>query len=269
MTSDSTAFTAQSVAEKYDRYLRPLLFQPFAEDIVSRIKEKNYNDVLEIACGTGSVTRHLRKVLPANTKLVATDLHAEMIKVAADSLPNEIINWQTVDAQQMIFPDESFDLVVCQFGLMFMPDKMKAVSEIFRVLRKGGKFLFNTWDKIENNGVIYVGNQIICSYFPENPPSFYRVPFSLSQPDQIETMLVASGFKNIKVHDVSKEGVSPSAKEAAIGIIEGNPIYGRIVEKDPKLVDVIRNAVEQKIAEAYGDHPLKSPLKAWVFEATK
>jgi len=269
MTSDSTAFTARSVAEKYDRYLRPLLFEPFAEDIVSRIKGKNYNDVLEIACGTGSVTRHLKKALPANTKLVATDLHPEMIKVAADTMPNETINWQTADAQQLIFPDETFDLVVCQFGLMFMPDKMKAASEVLRVLKKGGKFLFNTWDKIENNGVVYVGNQIICSYFPENPPTFYRVPFSLPQPDQIETLLVASGFKNIKVHAVEKEGVSPSAKDAAIGIIEGNPIYGRIVEKDPKLVDVIRNAVEQKIAEAYGDRPLKSPLKAWVFEANK
>ncbi len=268
MTADSAA-SEKSVAEKYDRYLGPLLFEPFAEDIVSRIKGKNYDDVLELACGTGIVTRHLKKALPASTKLVATDLHAEMIKVAADSMPNEIINWQTADAHQLLFPDESFDLVVCQFGLMFMPDKMKAVSETFRVLKKGGKFLFNTWEKIENNGVIYLGNQIICSYFPENPPSFYRVPFSLSQPDQIETLLVAAGFKNVKVYEVEKEGISPSAKEAAIGIVEGNPIYGKIVEKDPKLVDVIRSAVEQKIAEAFGDRPLKSPLKAWVFEAVK
>ena len=269
MTTENTEFTGQSVAEKYDRYLGPLLFEPFAEDLVSRIKGKKLNDVLELACGTGRVTRHLKQALAANTKLVATDLQADMIKVAAESMPNETVNWQTADAQQLIFPDENFDLVVCQFGLMFMPDKMKAVSEAFRVLKKGGKILFNTWDKIENNGVIYLGNQIICSYFPENPPSFYRVPFSLSQPDQIETLLVAAGFKNVKVHAVEKEGVSPSAKEAAIGIVEGNPIYGHIIAKDPKLVDVIRTAVEQKISEAYGDRPLKSPLKAWVFEAAK
>jgi len=269
MTTDNTAFTGQSVAEKYDRYLGPLLFEPFAKDLASRIKGKKYGDVLEIACGTGRVTRHLKDALDWESKLVATDLQADMIKVAADSLPNESINWQTADAQQLIFPDQSFDLVVCQFGLMFMPDKMKAVSEIFRVLKKGGRFLVSTWDKIENNGVIHIGNQIICSYFPENPPSFYRVPFSLSQPDQIETLLVAAGFKNVKAEAVEKQGVSPSAHEAAIGIVEGNPIYGHIVAKDPKLVDKIRSAVEQKIAEHYGDRPLKSPLRAWVFQAVR
>ena len=267
--SDSTAFTGQSVAEKYDRYLGPLLFEPFAKDLVLRVQGKKYSDVLELACGTGRVTRHLKKALPDNTKLVATDLQADMIKVAAGALPNETINWQTADAQQLMFADDSFDLVVCQFGLMFMPDKMKAASEVSRVLKKGGKFIFNTWDKIENNGVIDLGNQIICSYFPENPPSFYRVPFSMSQPDQIESLLVAAGFRNVKVDAVEKEGMSPSAKEAAIGIVEGNPIYGHIVSKDPKLVDIIRAAVEKKIADEYGERPLKSPLKAWVFEATK
>ena len=267
MTSD-TDFPG-TVPEKYDRYLGPLLFEPFAEDLADRISGKKYKEVLELACGTGRVTRHLKKVLPKEAKLVATDRHADMIKVAADSLPNENINWQTADAQQLMFPDESFDLVVCQFGLMFVPDKKKALSETYRVLKRGGKFLFNTWDKIENNGVIYLGNQIICSYFPENPPSFYRVPFSLCQPDQLETWLTAAGFKHIKVTPVEKEGISPSAKEAAVGIVEGNPIHDRIIEKDPKLVDVIRTAVEQKISEEFGSSPLKSPLRAWVIEATK
>ena len=269
MKTDATAPQGHAIAEKYDEYLGPLLFEPFAQDLADRIKGKNYSEVLELACGTGRVTRHLKKILPANSKLVATDSQADMIRVASDSLPNETINWQTADAQQLLFPDESFSLVVCQFGLMFMPDKMKALSEVNRVLKRGGRFIFNTWDKIENNGVIYVGNQIICSYFPENPPSFYRTPFALCQPDQLETLLVAAGFKNIKVHSVEKEGVSPSAREAAIGMVEGNPIYGHIVAKDPKLVEVIRTAVEQKIGEAYGERPLKSPLKAWVVEAVK
>ena len=257
------------IAEKYDRYLAPFLFEPFAQDLSSRITSANYRDVLELACGTGRVTRHLRKVLPEQTKLVATDLHPDMIRIASEQLLNENINWQTADAQQLSFPDESFDLVVCQFGLMFMQDRMKALSEVHRVLRPGGKFIFNTWDKIENNGAIYLGNQIICSYFPENTPSSYRVPFSMHQPDLLETNLVAAGFKNIKVSGVEKEGLSPSAKDAAIGIVEGNRIYYHIMKKDPNLVEVIRNAVEQKIAEAYGDHPLKTSLKAWVFEAQK
>ncbi len=259
---------AKSIAEKYDAYLAPLLFEPYAEDLAARVVGKKHKEVLELACGTGTLTRHLRKSLP-EAKLVATDLHADMIKVAADHLPNENINWQTADAQQLLFPNGSFDLVVCQFGFMFMADKMKAFSEVYRVLKPGGCLVFNTWDKVENNGAIYLGNQIICSYFPENPPSSYRVPFSMYQPGMMETSLMAAGFRHIKINAVEKTGVSPSAKDAAIGIVEGNPIYDRIIDKDPKLVDVIRNAVEQKIGEAFGVQPLRSPLRAWVVEAVR
>jgi ubiquinone/menaquinone biosynthesis C-methylase UbiE len=124
MTND----IGRAVAEKYDQYLGPLLFEPFAEDLAERIQGKSYTNILELACGTGRVTRHLKKVLSENSKLVATDSQAEMIKFAADSIPNEKINWQTADAQLLLFPDETFDLVVCQFGLMFLTDKMKAVS---------------------------------------------------------------------------------------------------------------------------------------------
>src|SRR6516225_7358615 len=155
-----------AVPENYDRYLGPLLFEPFAEDLAKRIAGKNFKNVLELACGTGRLTRHLRKVLPPNAKLLATDLHADMIRTASDQMPNENIAWQTADAQRLSFGNGAFDLVVCQFGLMFMPDRMKVLSEVHRVLVPGGKFIFNTWDKIENNGAIYVGNQIICSYFP-------------------------------------------------------------------------------------------------------
>jgi ubiquinone/menaquinone biosynthesis C-methylase UbiE len=258
-----------AVPENYDRYLGPLLFEPFAEDLAKRIAGKNFKNVLELACGTGRLTRHLRKVLPPNAKLLATDLHADMIRTASDQMPNENIAWQTADAQRLSFGNGAFDLVVCQFGLMFMPDRMKVLSEVHRVLVPGGKFIFNTWDKIENNGAIYVGNQIICSYFPEHPPTFYRIPFMLHQPDLVQTNLLAFGFKNIKFNPVEKEGVSPSAKDAVIGIVQGNPIFNHIVQKDPGLVDVISKAVEQKIAEAYGNAPLKTPLRAWVFEAQK
>jgi SAM-dependent methyltransferase len=267
MPSD-TAFT-DSVPHNYDRYLGPLLFEPYAEDLANRIQPKANHKVLELACGTGRLTRHLITVLPSETKIVATDRNTDMIKLASELVSGENIDWETADAQELSFPDRTFDLVVCQFGFMFMTDKMKAFSEVLRVLKTGGILLFNTWDKIENNGAIYLGNQIICSYFPENPPSYYRVPFSLCQPDMLETSLMATGFRNIKVTSVEKEGISPSAKDAAMGIVQGNPIHGKIIEKDRALVNVILTAVEQKLAEAYGERPMKSPLKAWVVEAGK
>jgi ubiquinone/menaquinone biosynthesis C-methylase UbiE len=265
MPSES-AFS-NALADNYDQYLGPLLFEPYAEDLANRIHSKGYKKVLELACGTGRLTRHLIGVLPPEAKLIATDRNAEMIKLASKLVAEEKIEWQIADAQQLAFPDGTFDLVVCQFGFMFMPDKMNAFSEVHRVLKNGGCLLFNTWDKIENNGAIYLGNQIICSYFPENPPSYYRVPFSLSQPDMLDTSLKATGFKTIQVTSVEKEGMSPSAKDAAIGIVQGNPIQAKIIEKDPALVNVILGAVEQKLAEVYGNRPMRSPLKAWVVEA--
>src|SRR5206468_2121035 len=117
-------------------------------------------------------------------------------------------------------------------GLMFMPDRMKVFAEVHRVLSSGGKLVFNTWDKIENNGALHVGNQIMSSYFPENPPAVNRLPFSLHQPDLLETNLLATAFRNIKVSSVEKEGSIASAHDAAIGIVEGNPIYNHIVQKD-------------------------------------
>src|ERR1700730_1723858 len=254
MTSD-IAF-AGTIPENYDRFLGPLLFEPYAMDLADRIRGKKYKEVLELACGTGRVTRHLRQVLPAGAKLVATDLNADMIKEAAALMPDESINWQTADALELFFADESFDLVICQFGLMFMPDKLRALTEARRVLKPGGKFIFNTWDKIENNGAIYLGNQIICSYFPENPPRFYKLPFSFYNPDEMETLLITAGFSNIKISLVKKEGYCPSAAEAAIGIVERNPVYGYIVERDPELVPVIRKAVEKKISQTHGNSPL-------------
>ncbi|MGI8597805.1 MAG: class I SAM-dependent methyltransferase [Chitinophagaceae bacterium] len=140
-----------SVPQNYDTYLGPILFEPYAKDLVKRIKEKEAHKVLELACGTGRVTHHLLNTLPAHVQVIATDLNADMMSVAKSRIIDERVIWQEVDAQDLPYNEKEFDLIVCQFGVMFFEEKLRAFKEANRVLKEGGDFLFNTWDKVENN----------------------------------------------------------------------------------------------------------------------
>ncbi len=154
-----------TVPALYDEYMGPLFFEPYASDIAMRLKENNHQKVLEIACGTGRVTRHIRQTIPTSAELVATDLNPGMLEVAKGVLTEMNVEFCIADAQALPFDDESFDCVVCQFGFMFVPDKPKGLREIFRVLKKEGVLLLNTWDKIENNPLSDTIKNIVASFF--------------------------------------------------------------------------------------------------------
>jgi ubiquinone/menaquinone biosynthesis C-methylase UbiE len=264
---EKTSAFAGTIPANYENYLGPFLFEPYALDLASRLQDKKYDDILEIACGTGRVTAHLAKKVQ-HDNLVATDLNPDMIEVAKAKVKNDKIKWMPADAMNLPFADKSFDLVVIQFGLMFFPDKQKGLSEAYRVLRPGGRLIFNTWDKSENVPAIYTGRKIIESYFGDNPPMFYNIPFSMFEEKELKELTESAGFKSVKVELVKKEGESPSAEGLATGIVEGNPIYLAIVEKDPSLVKKIRDHVTKELIAKFGE-PVRSSLQAWVTEGIK
>ncbi|HRI78679.1 MAG TPA: class I SAM-dependent methyltransferase [Cyclobacteriaceae bacterium] len=266
---EKNAAFSGSIPENYDRYLGPLLFEPYAMDIVSRIRKEKVTNIVELACGTGRVTKYLFRYFTGSAKITATDLNADMIAVARKQVLDRSINWMTADMQELPFQDNTFDLAVCQYGIMFVPDKPKAIREIARVLKKGSIFHFNTWDKIENNGVPWIAKKTVTDYFNGEEPSFYAVPFSMHDPEEIRSLMMENGFSKVEIDLVKKEGQSPSAEDATLGIIKGNPFFNEISQKDPgavgKLMDLIRNG----IAAAYGDNPVRCPLQAWVGKAEK
>lgn len=258
-----------TIPETYDKYLGPLLFEPYAKDIIERIQKKKFFSVLELACGTGRVTQYLHKILPAEARIVATDLNPDMLKVAQNKITAKKIEWKQVDMQNIPFDDSAFDLVICQFGVMFVPEKEKAYSEVYRVLKKEGTFLFNTWNRLEVNKLTSSADEIINDFFKDNPVMFYKIPFSYYNTDEIGKHLDNAGFKSVQLTLLETEGLSDSVSDATNGLVEGNPVLTAINEQDPKLLPVIKEKLSKALAEKFGDNPMRCRLHAIVGEAIK
>lgn len=265
---DKHAQFSGSIPAAYDRYLGPLLFQPYAEDLAARLQVEENASVLELACGTGILTRVLRTHLPSTVKLIATDLNEPMFRHAADKFgEGEAVQWLQADACSLPFADRMFDAVVCQFGIMFVPDKALAAREARRVLKPGGLFLFNVWDALEHNDVGRIAQETITSYFDKDPPTFYQVPFGYHDQDEIKRVLESAGFRDVRIEVVSKMAEVTSAQDVATGLVQGNPVSSAITERDPSLLPVITNAVADAITRRFGETNIRAPMRAIVVQA--
>jgi ubiquinone/menaquinone biosynthesis C-methylase UbiE len=215
------------------------------------------------------VTRRLRDRLSVAAELIATDLNPAMFALAQNKFgPKQDVIWREADASALPFADGSFDAVVCQFGVMFFPDKEEAMREARRVLNSGGVFLFNVWDSLEQNPVARAAHETIASFFDHDPPSFYETPFGFYDADLIRGHLKAAGFQEIEVSVVGMPCQSRSAAEFAIGLVRGNPVATAIAERGVS-VDRVVGAVEKEIGERFGVAPLATTMQALVFRAAR
>jgi SAM-dependent methyltransferase len=261
MTDGHAAFVG-SVPENYDRHLGPALFEPYARALAVRLRLDEGASLLELACGTGIVTRTLRERSPS-AKITATDLNAAMLDYAARKFaPEDAIEWRQADMTALPFADESFDAVVCQFGLMFVHDKAQALRESRRVLRPGGALLFSVWDSIEQNDLARVAHETIAKFFASDPPDFYEVPFCLHDRDALRSLLDAAGLCDVSIETLALPCVSASAEEAARGLIQGNPVAAAIRERAEATPEEIERAVAAALASRYGDRPVRCGMRA-------
>jgi ubiquinone/menaquinone biosynthesis C-methylase UbiE len=256
-------------AAHYDQFFGPLYFEPYAIEVAKRIDPTPVSIALEIAAGTGRVTRHIREHIPATAKLIASDISEDMLGEAKKKLSHLDIDWQNIDAQQLPFSDSSIDLVVCCFGYMFVPDKPKAFAEAYRVLRPGGMFLFTTWDRLEHNAPSYISRSIAKEYLEEPLPESYNLATSMSDEVVIRPLLQDAGFSKLTIEKVKLFSVSPSAKEAAYGLVEGGPFYKEIKKRNPAWIDEIKIKVEKELAEKFGAAPMIAPISAVISQAWK
>ena len=264
-----TAF-AGSVPQNYETYLGPLFFEPYAIDLVDRIKNiDTLSNVLEIASGTGRVTKHLVSKLPSKVSLVATDLNNDMLKVAESIVSAKNIQWQVADAHELAFGDNKFDLVVCQYGVMFFQDKPTALKEVNRVLKPGGTFLFNTWNELRYNALSQIAQTVLEEIYPDDPPKFLeKGPYSFYDQGQINRLLSDAGFVDISIVTISKTGTATTVDDVVIGILEGTPNYAYIMERNIPISE-IKEKLKARLADQYGYNNLGLPMEALVVEAKK
>ena len=264
-SSTDTAFTG-SVAQFYERYMVPLIFEPYAVDIARRVAQAAPRAVLELAAGTGVVTRQLALVLDESAQLVATDLNPAMIDEAARLGTARPVAWRQVDAMMLPFEDASFDAVVCQFGVMFFPDRPHAYAQARRVLRPGGLFAFNAWGAIAQNGFADAVTDALATVFPQDPPRFMaRTPHGYHDATRIAQDLAAAGFTNPPaIETVAFTSRAASAGIAALAYCEGTPLRGEIEARDPDGLARATRAAEAELARRFGAGPIEGRIEALV-----
>ncbi|HXF79108.1 MAG TPA: class I SAM-dependent methyltransferase [Usitatibacter sp.] len=262
---------AGSIPQLYDEYLVPLIFEPYAEDLAARLAARNPGAVLEIAAGTGVVTRAMSKRLPASTSIVATDLNAPMIERAQATGTSRPVQWRTADAMSLPFDDGSFDAVACQFGAMFFPDKAKAYSEARRVLKPGGAFLFNVWDRIEDNEFADVVTQALAELFPADPPLFMaRTPHGYFDRERILSDLAKGGFAHgASIDTVTHRSRADSARRPAVAYCEGTPLRNEIESREAGSLARATEHAERAIARRFGGGAVDGRIQAHVAVALR
>jgi len=257
-----------SVPAYYDRYLAPLLFEPYAVELVTRVPKRDGLRVLELACGTGVVTRHLRAALPDSATVVATDLSADMIAYAQRAVPASGIEWQTADAQALPFDDGSFDVAVCQFGLMFLPDKVRGFREAHRVLAPGGQLLATVWDSLAANPYAAEMAATLDELCPADPPRIVQMIHGYFATDRIVTDMRAAGWEDVAFSPLAITGHGPAAADLATGFAHGSPIAQALAQRgvDPqRFID----AVTPRFVAVGGDAPFAPALAAIVISGNR
>lgn len=271
MAHDHAAFTG-SIPEVYDSCLGPLLFDFSAKDLVSRVKSHmpEAGILLEVACGTGIATEYLYHALPKTVSILATDMNEKMLEFAKDNRPElHGVNYQIANALDLPFVDNHFDAVVCQFGIMFFPDKQAGMVEMSRVLSPGGRMTFNVWDSMEHNPVIALAHETISEFFTSEPPEFLTVPFGYHDHNTLSGLMRNAGYDDIEIHVVSEtvEGCDPYM--VAQGLVAGNPGINEIRDRANATPEEIIDRLAGRVKAAFGPNELRIPLREIVISATK
>ena len=264
--SDTDKVFTGSIPKLYDTYLVPLIFEPYAADLANRLSSRSLSRVLEIAAGTGIVTRNLASVLPERVSIVATDLNQAMLDQGSVAGTKRTVEWRQADAMRLPFRDGTFDAVVCQFGVMFFPEKSKAYSEARRVLRPGGVFIFNVWDRIEENEFAEIVTTALESPFPKDPPRFLaRTPHGYHDHRTIERDLANGGFiASPRIDTVAARSLAPSSRAPAIAYCQGTPLRNEIEARDASRLGEATDIAAEAIAKRFGRGTVDGKIQAHI-----
>jgi SAM-dependent methyltransferase len=263
---DTDKVFSGSIPKLYETYLVPLIFEPYAADLVNRVASRSVSRVLEIAAGTGVVTRALASVLSGHVSIVATDLNQPMLDHASALGTKRPVEWRQADAMQLPFQDGTFDAVVCQFGVMFFPDKSTAFSEARRVLKSGGVFIFNVWDRIKENEFADTVTTALESMFPKDPARFLaRTPHGYYDRPTIVRDLANGGFTaSPEISTVAARSRAKSPRVPAIAYCQGTPLRNEIEARDAARLGEATDLATERIAQRFGQVNVDGKIQAHI-----
>ena len=267
--SETDKVFAGSIPENYDRYLVPLIFDDFAEDIAQRVASLSPGTVLETAAGSGVVTRALTSKLSRDASYIVTDLNQPMLDYAATRQAADArIDWQKADAQALPFKNDAFDVVLCQFGVMFFPDRQSGYREARRVLKPGGRFLFNVWDRIEENVFANDVTNALAEVFPRDPPRFLaRTPHGYHDTALIRSELEKAGFSSLVIETKAAQSRASSPRHAAVAYCKGTPLRSEIEARDASKLEAATDYAASVIANRHGRGEVAAKIQAHVIVA--
>jgi len=270
MTKPKTdsSFTTD-VAEFYESTLVPLIFRPYARDLAERVRDLAPNSVLEVACGTGVVTRALAEALPEECTIFATDLNDAMVARGERVGMTRPVTWRQADVMALPFADNCFDVVVCQFSVMFFSDRKAAYREIRRVLRPGGSFLFNVWNTIDRNHFANVVTQALGDLYPEDPPLFLaRTPHGHGSPAEIEGDVRDAGFTNCELIQRDDVSLASSPDLPALAYCQGTPLRNEILAREPDGLERATFAASVALRSRFGEGPIEGRISGVIVIAS-
>jgi ubiquinone/menaquinone biosynthesis C-methylase UbiE len=271
MMAASDKLFAGSIPEIYDRFLVPLIFESYARDLAARLAKVEPQDLLETAAGTGVLTRAIAAKLPHQTRIVATDLNQPMLDRAAarEQTPGRI-TWRQADALALPFEDQSFDAVACQFGVMFFPDKVLGYRQARRVLKPGGHFFFNVWDRIAENEFADLVTDTLATIFPQDPPCFMaRTPHGHHDVAKLREELTMAGFSSISIETRGDISRAPSPRDPAIAYCQGTPLRNEIEARHPAGLEAATQACAEALARRFGNGAVAGRIRAHVITAVR
>ena len=270
-SSNGDRIFSGSIAHLYEQYLVPLIFDRYAKDLANRLNVLQPSAVLEIAAGTGAVTRYMADQLPADVSILATDLNQPMLDHAKSIGTSRSVTWQQADAMSLPFGDGTFDAVVCQFGAMFFPDKAAAFAEARRVLRPGGTFLFNVWDRLEDNEFAECVTQAMASLFPTDPPRFLaRLPHGYHDQTVISAALAHGGFAGTNsFNTVTAQSSAESPRIVAMAYCQGTPLRNEIEARDASVLGKATDIATVAVGQRFGVGQVTGKIQAIVIAATR
>ncbi|MBX3620442.1 MAG: methyltransferase domain-containing protein [Rhizobacter sp.] len=267
--AESDKLFAGSIPKFYDTLMVPLIFEAYAGDMAQRVAAMSPAAVLETAAGSGVVTRALAPRLAADARYVVTDLNQPMLDhAAARQGPDGRIAWRQADALALPFDDASFDVVCCQFGAMFFPDRAAGYAEARRVLKPGGRFVFSVWDRIEDNDFADEVTQAVAALFPHDPPRFLaRTPHGYHDVEMIRDDVRRAGFTHIEIETREALSRAATARDAAFAYCHGTPLRNEIEARDAGALGLATDRATEAIARRHGEGPVVGRIQAHVIVA--